>query len=1032
MEPLLHDDPRLVGPYTVLARYRESASAVRYLAYGANGGTAVVSVARPALAALPAFQRRFQAEARTAERLAGGWVQPLLDSRTDASEDGMLWTACDYVPALTLGDAVAVAGPLPERAVRILGAGLAETLSRVHATGAVLHGLAPDTVALAADGPRLTAFGALGAAVSAEAAEGGRLSVRLGYLTPEQLDGEEPGPPSDIFVLGLLLAYAATGTTPLAEGPPDAAADRIAHGTAELDGVPEELRPVVARCLAKEPGERPTAGAVAAELALEGASAAANATPDGWLPAALSTSITEQATRVDALHTPLDGTGDGGAEGTADGAANAHGGAGAAADAHSPVNGAANAPSRTDRPADPHDTTGSAADAHSPADRLADPHDTTDGPADVHSRADGAANAPGPADRPAGPYDATGGTADVHSPTNRAANAPSPRDRPTDPHDTTGSAADVHSPTNRTANAPSPTDRPADPHDATNSAAEAQRPADGPADAVPGAASGAGHGATGGAPVPPDTRTTRIGPPRAASGSEGGVVDRPTAALSLPRARPEPPAFPLPPATAPVPQQSQPFPPGPLALPPGAPAAPTGSGSGRFDALRKPLGQLLARRTLVTGIAAGVAGLVIGGGGVLAFAGDDDAPSDDTDSKPGGDDTPKGLTGLPPEALWAYEHKVAADEVLTAAVIGARCLVVATATGATGVDVRTGKRLWRNADAAAVHQPLPASGGLAFLAGATGLLWISTASGAVKHRVDYADGIRDAPGLTVAGIAGTGDGQVWFTGSHKTGTGKAAKVSTYLFAYDLTTRKELWRTAISNGRAPLTPVYQLIAVREADIVVRQDAKSLLPAQVKTGKGKSVYHCFSRVDGKRTWSKSFGAVPPTGGSVGDAQGRLYAAATDQLYAYDTADAKQVWRRAGAPRVPGQNSFAFGTGTLVGSTLYVANRFQEVYALDPDSGLERWKSTTEGPAWNAVPRITLSESGETVLSADGLQVTAFGAVDGKRLWKFQSAGGPAPSPDADDDAAVPAPAYQPLMAGRTAVIRRGGTFYALPVD
>ncbi|WP_438287918.1 protein kinase domain-containing protein, partial [Streptomyces niveus] len=312
MEPLQHDDPRLVGPYTVLARYRESASAVQFLAYGTNGATAVLSVARPALAALPAFRRRFQAEARTAERLAGGWVQPLLDSRTDAVGQDGLWTATAYVPGLTLGEAIAVAGPLPERAVRILGAALAETLSRVHATGAVLHGLAPDTVTLAADGPRLTAFGALGAAASAEAAEGGRLSVRLGYLTPEQLDGEVPGPPADIFVLGLLLAYAATGTTPLAEGPPDAAADRIAHGTAELDGVPEQLRPIVARCLAKEPGGRPTAGAVAAELALEGAAAAAKAAPDGWLPTALSASIAEQAARVDALHTPLDGTGDAG------------------------------------------------------------------------------------------------------------------------------------------------------------------------------------------------------------------------------------------------------------------------------------------------------------------------------------------------------------------------------------------------------------------------------------------------------------------------------------------------------------------------------------------------------------------------------------------------------------------------------------------------------------------------------------------------------------------------------------------------
>ncbi|WP_405826756.1 PQQ-binding-like beta-propeller repeat protein [Streptomyces sp. NBC_00838] len=873
MEPLRHDDPRLVGPYTVLARHRESASAVRYLAYGPNGATAVVSVARPALAALPAFQRRFQAEARTAERLAGGWVQPLLDARTDAAGTDLLWTASDYIPALTLGEAVAVAGPLPERAVRILGAALAETLSRVHATGAVLHGLTPDTVTLAADGPRLTAFGALGAAASAEAAEGGRLSVRLGYLTPEQLDGEVPGPPSDIFVLGLLLAYAATGTTPLAEGPPDAAAERIAHGAAELDGVPQELRPVVARCLAKEPGGRPTAGAVAAELALEGAAAAATAVPGGWLPDVLSASIAEQAARVDALHAPLE----------------------------------------------------------SPADRVA-------------------------------------------------------RDRTPE----------------------------------------------GPADAVPGAPADA---------VPePDGRTTRIGRPRTASGSESGVVDRPTAALSVPRARPEPTALPLPPAAAPVPQQSQPLPqgpagpPGPPALPPGptpapVPAAGTGSGSGRLAALRRgPLAQPLGRRALITGLAAGAAGLVIGGGGVLALA--DDEPSGDTDGKPG-KDTRKGLTGLPPEALWAYEQKVAADEVLNCAVVGGRTLVLTTESEATGVDVRTGKRLWRNAGAAALHQALPASGGLVFAAGTTGLLWFSAASGEVRHRIDYADGIADAPGLTVAGITGTSDGQVWFTGSHREGTGKTATVRTHLFAFDLTTRKELWRSAISNGRAPLTPVYQLIAVREADIVVRQDAKSLLPAQVKAGKGRSVYHCFGRADGKLTWSKSFGAVPPTGGSAGDAKGRLFAAAADQLYAYDTADAKQLWRRSGAPRLPGENSFAFGTGTLLGSTLYIANRYQEVYAIDPESGAERWKGTTEGPAWNGVPRITLSESGRTVLSADGLQVTAFGAKDGRRLWKFQNAGGPAPSPAADG-AAVAAPAYQPLMAGRTAVIRRGGTFYALPVD
>lgn len=301
MEALRQDDPRRFGPYTVLARVRETASAVQYLAHHASAAdtadgtadhTVVITAARPELAALPAFRRRFEAEARTADRLAGGWVQPQLATCTD---DGELWTAVAYVPALTLADAIDAAGPLPERAVRILGAGITETLSRVHATGAVLEGLAPRTVLLAGDGPRLTAFGPLGAAADAEARTGGQLSVRLGYLTPEQVEGETAGPASDLFVLGLLLAYAATGTTPLADGPTAEAAERIAHAEPELGAVPEDLRGLIARCLAKDPAERPSSGTVAAELALEGAAGLARG---GWLPDQLSKTLAEQESRV--------------------------------------------------------------------------------------------------------------------------------------------------------------------------------------------------------------------------------------------------------------------------------------------------------------------------------------------------------------------------------------------------------------------------------------------------------------------------------------------------------------------------------------------------------------------------------------------------------------------------------------------------------------------------------------------------------------------------------------------------------------
>ncbi|MDV9200358.1 serine/threonine protein kinase, partial [Streptomyces sp. Wh19] len=172
MEALRQDDPRRFGPYTVLARLRETASAVQYLAHvAASQDAVVITAARPELAALPAFRRRFQAEADTADRLTGDWTRPQPAGADDTPDDtandtpntaadespdeDLLWTAGPYVPALTLAEAIGTTGPLPERAVRILGAGIAETLSRVHATGAVLQGLAPRTVLLAGDGPRL-------------------------------------------------------------------------------------------------------------------------------------------------------------------------------------------------------------------------------------------------------------------------------------------------------------------------------------------------------------------------------------------------------------------------------------------------------------------------------------------------------------------------------------------------------------------------------------------------------------------------------------------------------------------------------------------------------------------------------------------------------------------------------------------------------------------------------------------------------------------------------------------------------------
>ncbi|MFF3453626.1 PQQ-binding-like beta-propeller repeat protein [Streptomyces sp. NPDC002730] len=864
MEPLQQDDPRQIGPFTTLARHRDSAVCVRYLAHGPDGAIAVVSVARPELAALTAFRRRFRSETQRTQRLAGGWVAPIESSTdgTDGTEgtegaeatDGEpLWTASSYVPALTLREAIALAGPLPERAVRILGAALAEILSRVHATGTVLHGLAPDTVLLAADGPRLTAFGALGAAAVAEAHPDGQLTVKLGYLTPEQATGAKPGPPSDIFVLGLLLAYASTGTTPLAD------ADGIAHGEPELDGVPGELRPLVAHCLSKSPEDRPSAGTVAADLALEGAAAL---TREGWLPPSLVAAVEAQAARVRSL-----------------------------------------------------------------------------GQEDAWSAGPGPGSGSGQSEAGLQPADA----------------------------------------------------KPAD-------AVAAQH-----ASAV-----GAGPGSV------RDTDTLLVGGGRNAPGAGGlgAGVDRVTAALAVPAARSAPtstaaavarPAV-APATAAPLPTAALPTAPLPAALPPGAPL---------------PGAPAPDRRALLTGIVGAAAGLVVGGAAVYAVA------AGDSDKKPAQAAPAPHRTrmaGLPPEPVWRYEHPATAAEPLSATVWQDRVLVLTGKEQSTGVDLRTGRPLWQRKEAASVSRAVPVDDALCFVDIPDAFLWIAAQDGQVKHRVAKAALAGPGEVLTLTGRTGLDGTTLWMTGQVK----KGAALESYLLAYDLVARKWLWRTRIPGAPAPYAPQYQLIGVRPAEIVVRQYASTLTPAQQKAAKGASVLLAFDRKTGKQLKSLRLADVHPAAALVGDASGRLFAPVADRLNAYTISTGALLWRLAPADTAPGESGvFGFGGAILRSPMLYVANRHQQVSAVDTANGRRLWQRSTDAPVSNEIPGSGFSTSGRTVLAYDSGQLTAFAARDGKRLWKFQETGA--------QDGGTDTPRYEPLAGGgRNLVVRRDRTFYALPVD
>jgi eukaryotic-like serine/threonine-protein kinase len=233
-----------------------------------------VKVVRADLAADPEFRTRFRREISVARRVSSQFTAPVLDADVDSPAP---WLATAFVAGPSLADAVSQHGPLPVRAVLELAAGLAEGLRAIHAAGIVHRDLKPSNVLLAPDGPRVIDFGISRAIEASALTHTGMVVGSPGFMSPEQAEGGVVGPPTDIFSLGAVLAFAATGEGPFGTGSTPALVYRVVHNPPSLDRVPAEVRPLIARCLAKDPGQRPTAR----ELLAETASVEPVA---GWLP----------------------------------------------------------------------------------------------------------------------------------------------------------------------------------------------------------------------------------------------------------------------------------------------------------------------------------------------------------------------------------------------------------------------------------------------------------------------------------------------------------------------------------------------------------------------------------------------------------------------------------------------------------------------------------------------------------------------------------------------------------------------------
>ncbi|MBO0803182.1 MAG: protein kinase [Nocardiopsaceae bacterium] len=272
MEPLSPRDPRAVGEFQLRARLGSGGMGRVYLGYSPAGRAVAVKVVRPELTDDPEFGRRFAREVDAARAVGGMYTAPVVAAGLN---DDPPWLATAFVPGPSLASLVEQHGPLPELAVWRLAAGLTEALRAVHACGVVHRDLKPGNVLLAPDGPHLIDFGISRALDGNSLTQTGMTVGTPGYMAPEQAEGNAMQA-SDVFSLGALLAFAATGNPPFGRGSAATILYRLVNGEPSLDGLPPELREVVAACMRKDPGSRPEPAALAAMLAQHGASLSAD------------------------------------------------------------------------------------------------------------------------------------------------------------------------------------------------------------------------------------------------------------------------------------------------------------------------------------------------------------------------------------------------------------------------------------------------------------------------------------------------------------------------------------------------------------------------------------------------------------------------------------------------------------------------------------------------------------------------------------------------------------------------------------
>ncbi|MFE7550657.1 serine/threonine-protein kinase [Streptomyces gardneri] len=263
-QPLATGDPLRLGPYRLLGVLGEGGMGKVYVGRDGAGTPAAVKVLRPELAHDQHLAQRFVREADMARAVTSTGVARVLGAQT---EGGRPWIAAEFLAGPTLDEAVRTYGPMNVPTVRALATQLARTLHDIHVAGLIHRDLKPANIVLTSTGPRIIDFGIARPEHGLTLTTTGQIPVTPGYGAPEQALGQRVGPSSDVFSLGAVLAYAASGRRAFEGAHVAAVQYEVVHGTPDLSMVPSELTELIGPCLAKDPAFRPSPPQIAEAFA---------------------------------------------------------------------------------------------------------------------------------------------------------------------------------------------------------------------------------------------------------------------------------------------------------------------------------------------------------------------------------------------------------------------------------------------------------------------------------------------------------------------------------------------------------------------------------------------------------------------------------------------------------------------------------------------------------------------------------------------------------------------------------------------